>query len=758
MDKTNKDRISKDNIKNLVFLLLRWEIAWAVLIWLFVIFCFYVGWLADFENRLLDLRFEIRGAKPLHKDLVLVVINDETIERFGSWPWPRAIHANLVEKLKNAGAKIIAFDIFFQEASSFGHQDDEIFANSIKNAQNVILPIVFERKQVWDNETLETVSRIVCDFPVSPLKESALDLGFIDMEYQKLNPDGVLRYALLFNEYNYKSYYALGLVLAAKYLNLSITVDNKQNIYVGSVKIPTYKPPYIKFSDIADKGIFMINYFSQTGYFDEIAYHDVIEGKFHPNFFANKAVIIGTSTKGTAEDRKFCPFGVLLGMEVHAHLFQTIVSKCFLFRVPSNVFSVLLLILSLLVAYVLAFYKNMLGNIAVLVMFVIAVGANFVLFKFNIVYELVPIILIMPIQWSSTRLLQQFIDLRRRNKELAQLNLDLQKKNRELSVLNEISKAIIFMDNLDKTLYEILLKSVEILSADSGALLLYDSKYENLVSNAVFVGNLSARSMKLLSDIGKILVTKNNSILLNNTIEEFIKDTDFWFEYSKSENEVKSIIGLPLLVSQTPIGVMIICNKKNISFEPHDLRLADIMANQASIVIEQTRLYNLATIDGLTGLIVHRHFQSKLEEEFRRAKRYEKPLSLIMTDIDHFKKFNDTWGHQTGDLVLREVAKCVRQSIRETDIAARYGGEEFAIILPETDLEGAAQFAERLRIKVENTSCQGPSGPLKVTISLGVASFPYNKVETTQELIKLADEALYVAKRNGRNQYKIASN
>jgi diguanylate cyclase (GGDEF)-like protein len=123
-----------------------------------------------------------------------------------------------------------------------------------------------------------------------------------------------------------------------------------------------------------------------------------------------------------------------------------------------------------------------------------------------------------------------------------------------------------------------------------------------------------------------------------------------------------------------------------------------------------------------------------------------------MTDIDHFKKFNDTWGHQIGDMVLREVAKCVRACIRDTDIAARYGGEEFAVILPETDLEGSLLFAERLRQKVEESSFDGPKGPLKVTISIGLSSIPVHTAETSLEMIKLADDALYVAKRNGRNR------
>jgi len=128
----------------------------------------------------------------------------------------------------------------------------------------------------------------------------------------------------------------------------------------------------------------------------------------------------------------------------------------------------------------------------------------------------------------------------------------------------------------------------------------------------------------------------------------------------------------------------------------------------------------------------------------------------MMTDIDHFKKFNDTWGHQTGDMVLREVAKIVRDNARDTDIAARYGGEEFGVILPETDYEGAMLLAERLRSRVENAVFNGPQGGLKVTLSVGVSSIPLLQPETALDMIKLADDALYICKRNGRNRVEHA--
>jgi len=161
----------------------------------------------------------------------------------------------------------------------------------------------------------------------------------------------------------------------------------------------------------------------------------------------------------------------------------------------------------------------------------------------------------------------------------------------------------------------------------------------------------------------------------------------------------------------------------------------------------------LATTDGLTGLYNHRYFQEQLAKEVLRAQRYSSALSLIIGDVDHFKNFNDNYGHLQGDSILRQVAAILKAETRQTDVAARYGGDEFMVILPDADKEDALHIAENIRnrIRTEINSMQENSPMSAVTVSFGVASFPMDAL-TPIGLIQKADESLYRAKNGGRDQ------
>lgn len=174
--------------------------------------------------------------------------------------------------------------------------------------------------------------------------------------------------------------------------------------------------------------------------------------------------------------------------------------------------------------------------------------------------------------------------------------------------------------------------------------------------------------------------------------------------------------------------------------------LQSIHAHCADLEHANAQLQAIVVTDGLTGLKTHRAFQDRLEDEIHRAERYAHPLSLIMLDVDHFKSYNDTYGHPAGDEVLRIVARTLQQNARESDFIARYGGEEFAIVLPNTDQEGAIMAAERFRMALKEVEWS----KRPVTASFGIAtlrSIPQSRAE----LIVEADEALYASKQKGRD-------
>jgi two-component system, cell cycle response regulator len=179
----------------------------------------------------------------------------------------------------------------------------------------------------------------------------------------------------------------------------------------------------------------------------------------------------------------------------------------------------------------------------------------------------------------------------------------------------------------------------------------------------------------------------------------------------------------------------------------------------ASIAIENASLFRQATTDRMTGLFSHHFFEKRLDEELERARRYKSTFSLVMFDIDHFKKFNDTYGHLQGDRIIREIARLLGKSVRQVDLAARYGGEEFAVILPGVDVKGALVVAERIRKKVEGFPFPSLDGgtPLHVTISVGVTEFEEESAYAPTEIIREADQALYKSKENGRNRVTVSS-
>jgi diguanylate cyclase (GGDEF)-like protein len=333
---------------------------------------------------------------------------------------------------------------------------------------------------------------------------------------------------------------------------------------------------------------------------------------------------------------------------------------------------------------------------------------------------------------------------------------ELNKTVKNLSILHDIGRAMIDIGDLKNLLKFILKQAIETTDSQKGSLMLFDQNTKRLVvrvvqglpdkktEEAINAGELNCRTFAVSEGIaGKVFETKEPLII--NAAE---KDE----RYLENRNSnVESILCIPLVVSDEAIGVINITNK-NINkgcFTSEDLQLLIALGNQAAVAINNTSLYEMAITDELTKLYIRRFFNLKLESEFRRARRYGHRLTLAICDLDYFKKVNDTFGHQMGDVVLQTIANLLKAHVRETDIPARFGGEEFVVILPETNGEGGSIFGERFREAVAGSKVA--ELPCQITISIGLATYP-DDADSIKTLIGMADSALYEAKEKGRNR------
>lgn len=227
--------------------------------------------------------------------------------------------------------------------------------------------------------------------------------------------------------------------------------------------------------------------------------------------------------------------------------------------------------------------------------------------------------------------------------------------------------------------------------------------------------------------------------------------------YVRGFEETRAEMCVPLISLGETLGVLALESAQPNSFQPGDVQPLESVADICAVALQNARYFErvrqLAYIDGLTGIFNRRYFEMRIVEEIERAHRYQGGLSVIMIDIDHFKRLNDEFGHLLGDEVLRHVSSIFSQNLRKVDVACRYGGEEFVILAPQTSGEHAQAAAEKLRRVVAGWNF--PGVPRPVTISAGISNLPDHGT-TRDDLVKAADQALYAAKQGGRNRVVIA--
>ncbi|MGQ0680051.1 MAG: diguanylate cyclase [Actinomycetota bacterium] len=344
---------------------------------------------------------------------------------------------------------------------------------------------------------------------------------------------------------------------------------------------------------------------------------------------------------------------------------------------------------------------------------------------------------------------------RRLAESLEKVAIRLDAQNRELREYSEalsrahtrFGEALRATHDLDRMLAIALETGMETVGAERGLLLL--RRGGGLVKGVAYNLDLPNFNLEVGQGIAGLVAKTGQALVIPGPQP---------VERAEAEPEYPSQISVPLHSQGRVLAVLNLYDKiAGKPFTESDLMTIQSLCDQAGVAIENVLLHQeaqrMAIMDGLTGIWNHRWFQIQFAQELDRAERFGRPFSLVVLDIDNFKSFNDTYGHQVGDFVLVELASRIRSSVRDVDMFARYGGEEFELLLSETDLAGGMNAAEKVRESIGGTPFVSPMvpEPLKVTVSVGVASYPEAGPDQAS-VFKAADTAMYWAKSEGKNR------
>jgi diguanylate cyclase (GGDEF)-like protein len=352
---------------------------------------------------------------------------------------------------------------------------------------------------------------------------------------------------------------------------------------------------------------------------------------------------------------------------------------------------------------------------------------------------------------SSEQKLVQTLD------RLSERTSDLERTQVQIETIYEVSRTLGEIHDLDQVLEEILNITRDVLNLEFCSILLYDKK-----NSCLWLRAKEELGRKIKYDVPQKTPLSGvaGSVAESGKAERII-DVRNDPRYTPGLKGERSELAVPMVSRGKVVGVLDARARNLGDFTEQDERVLSILAGSAAMAIENATLHQkmeeLTIVDELTGVFNYRYFAQKLEDELKRAKRYYQNLSLIMIDIDWFKKCNDTFGHLFGNLALKKLAEVIKGCVRDVDIFARYGGEEFVIILPQTTKSQAAMIGERIRSQVESTTFKDEKKlhSIRLTVSLGVSCYPESG-QTGEELIKKVDQALYLAKGEGKNLVRCA--
>ncbi len=333
---------------------------------------------------------------------------------------------------------------------------------------------------------------------------------------------------------------------------------------------------------------------------------------------------------------------------------------------------------------------------------------------------------------------------------------------KQISSIGEIGRRITANLNLDATLESIYEAINGLMDAPTLVIALVNEETNTLDYKLLMIEGVRNEPISVpleMDSFGGWCVKNASDILIGDVETEYSRYISSIKTMPSTEAMEKSLIFVPLLVGEKVAGILSIQSTKLNAYDKRSVETVKAIGSYVGIAIENSKLFSqiqrLATIDGLTGLLNRRCLTETINEEYLKAKRYQRSTALIMADIDFFKKVNDTHGHDVGDEVLRHISRAFKEKIRSCDYIGRFGGEEFLILLPETGVEGASILAERLRATVESLEIPLANGKFyKVTASFGISVVLPMDTDYDAAL-KRADTALYNSKKNGRNLVSI---
>ncbi|MDD3375366.1 MAG: diguanylate cyclase [Candidatus Omnitrophica bacterium] len=341
------------------------------------------------------------------------------------------------------------------------------------------------------------------------------------------------------------------------------------------------------------------------------------------------------------------------------------------------------------------------------------------------------------------------IEAQKKEEELVnKMQLEKTKLEQVLSLEEGLHKVL----DLNKLVDFVIEKTSKILKARKCSLMLVDEETQELVLRG-YIGlgeSIAVKArMKIGDPIAGLVALEGRPVL----VEDIEKDKRY-LRKNRPSCESKSFVSAPIKMGDQVLGVLSVTDKHfqdEEIFTQLDLKVLSMITRQVGIAMEASKLYSdlkfLTVTDPLTGIYNFRYFAKTLDREISRSKRYDRPLCILMIDVDDFKTYNDTHGHIEGDILLKELSRIFKENVRDVDVACRYAGDEFVIILPDTEISNAEIVANKIKVKVEELRLK-----MKVSVSIGLAQLPKNKEINRYDFMSKADSALYFAKKEGKNR------